>query len=226
MDEATLCPETGPVSVTAILLDLTDPLGPAQAARLRTVLAQDVASAPLATMISIGVVSDDPSDWGAHFATCKPAEGSDANPLTENASLIQERFESQFERPLGEAIDAMMAAEEQDQSPIMEALQVLLAETPHALEDGQPLRVVLVSDLLQHSDLLSFYRGEGWEAFEASGGAARLSHTLNGAEIRLVRVPRPNASAEAQALVDPFWAQYLDQQGAKAPFDIVPLGDL
>ena len=225
-DDATLCPQDGPPAALAVLLDLTDPLGPAQAARLRTLIDAEVARAPVHAMVSLGVVSADEADWGARFARCKPATGDDASLIYENPALIAERFEAEFQAPLSATIDAMMAGQAQDRSPIMESLQALLAQTPLPGEAGDALTIVVVSDLLQHSDLLSFYRGEGWEAFEASGGTERLARNLGGAGIVLVRVPRPEAGADARALVEPFWSRYLDRQGAAAPLREIVLGDL
>lgn len=226
VDEASLCPAAGPPSALAILLDLTDPLAPAQASRLQAILDREVAAAPTGEMISVGVVSEDPGRWGALFALCKPESGETANMLYENPRLIAERFEDAFRGPFEDLVDATMRAGEQDRSPIVESFQALLSETPHALGEGRPLRIVVVSDLLQHSDLLSFYRGDGWDAFEASGGADRLSRNLDGAQVTILRIPRTDAPGEALAQVDPFWARYFDRQGASAPIDVAILGDL
>ena len=72
---------------------------------------------------------------------------------------------------------------------------------------------MIVSDLLQHSDALSFYRGDDWESFRASPDFARLAHNLDGAEVTILRVPRPGAKVDGAA-VDDFWVRYLDAQGA------------
>ena len=103
----------------------------------------------------------------------------------------------------------------------MEGLQALLAGTAPA--EG-PRRIVIVSDLLQHSDALSFYRGEDWESFRASADFGRLARNLDGAEVTILRVPRPGAKVDGAA-VDDFWVRYLDVQGAER-VDVEPLGDL
>lgn len=223
-DEATLCPLPGPPpAALLILLDLTDPLRPAQAARLLTLLGQEVEEAPTHAMIAVGTVA--PGAAGPLFALCKPETGRDASSLYQNPRLIADRFRDSFQAPLDALLADSVRAEPQDSSPILESLQALLSRTPFAL-DGEPLRLVLVSDLLQHSDLLSLYRGEGWDHFAASGGAERLSRNLGGAEVVLLRIPRPEAPARAREAADPFWARYLDAQGATPPFEVQTLGDL
>ena len=93
-----------------------------------------------------------------------------------------------------------------------------------AASAGWPRRIVIVSDLVQHSEALSFYRGDDWESFRASPDFARLARNLDGAEVTIVRIPRAGAKVDASA-VDDFWVRYLDAQGA-GRVDVEPLGDL
>ena len=60
---------------------------------------------------------------------------------------------------------------------------------------------------------MSFYRGEDWESFERSPEFSRLANNLDGAEVTIIRVPRPGARVDGAA-VDDFWVRYLDAQGA------------
>lgn len=225
-DPATLCAKNGPNAVTAILLDLTDPLSPAQAERLQSLVEREVSEAPVNTMISIGVVSRDRKRWGSSFARCKPATGEQASVLYQNPKLITERFRREFRAPLDKVIGETLSGATEDRSPIMESLQALLADTPHALDRDEKLSIVIASDMLQNSDVLSLYRGEGWDHLVASGAAARLARNLDGARVTLIMIPRPQASATARAGIDPFWSRYFDQQGAAAPFHVETLGDL
>lgn len=226
IDEATLCPDTGPAGVLVVLLDLTDPLTSRQGARLRNLLDDRIAKLPQDTMISFGVVSNDEGRRGALYSSCKPADGSAASQLYENPALITARFQKEFVEPMRAGLNEAMGGGEEDRSPIMESLQALIAETP-AFETSAGLHeLLIVSDLLQHSDVLSFYRGEGWEALRASGGTDRLARTLNGAQVSILKVPRPGAPTVARDQAEGFWARYFDVQGARAPISIEVLGDL
>jgi hypothetical protein len=226
INAATLCPEDGPTGAFVVLLDLTDPLTPQQGARLRALLEDRIAGLPQDTMISFGVVSNDETRRGTLFSSCKPADGREASRIYENPTLITQRFEEDFMRPLRAGLDEAMRAGVEDRSPIMESLQTLIAESPAFETSDGAHELVIVSDLLQHSETLSFYRGEGWEELRASGGTERLARNLGGAWVSVLRVPRPGASALAREQVDAFWARYFDMQGARAPISVEVLGDL
>ena len=225
-DVATLCPSEGPTGAMIVLLDLTDPLSRSQAMRLTALLESRIDKAAAGTMISLGVVSEFEDRWGAHFALCKPESGAAANTFYQNPALIAQAFRTNFQEPLTASIAEMMQATPENRSPIIEALQSLIAETPQMLDLSGPVRIIIASDMLQHSDNISFYRGEGWNHLESSGGVTRLAKSLEGSGITLVRIPRPEAGSRPLAEIEPFWARYFDRQGAAAPFDIISLGDL
>lgn len=224
-DEATLCPVDGATGSLAILLDMTDPLGATQSINLKSELTEIVMDAPRGTLVGLGRVSDQPDELGAAFVACRPMTGAEGGDVTRNSAMLEERFQERFMEPFRQDVSALLDAEEASSSPIMEALQALLGGMRTVpTRDGGPRRVVIVSDLLQHSDAMSFYRGEDWNSFRASPSFSRLAHTLEGTDVLLIRVPRPSARVDAEA-VDDFWVRYLEAQGAES-VDVETLGDL
>jgi len=208
-----------------ILLDLTDPLTGTQSARLDTIIQDEVHRSSTDTMISFGVVSEDPDNWGARFAKCKPATGEDANSLYENPRLIQERYDREFMKPmLGELANAV-SGEAENRSPIMEGLQSLISETPDFTRAKGERKILIVSDMLQHSDILSFYRGQGWDYFSESGGAQRLAGNLNAVSVEILLIPRSGSNLPNRTEVDDFWSRYFDRQGSRVPI-VRSLGDI
>jgi hypothetical protein len=226
IDEATLCPKaTGPLAEVAVLFDLTDPLSPAQSSQLRQYLEQEFATAATGTQFTLGVVSEDPADWGATDPLCKPASGAEADQLTQNKAFLQERYDQRFRAPIEASLERMISASAAKTSPIMESLQALAADTPGFLTFSGPRRLILVSDLLQNSDAMSFYRGEDWQSFEASPDFQRLGRTLGGVEIDIFAVPRALDKIRDPAAVEDFWIRYFELQGAHLP-RLRSLGDL
>ena len=225
IDEQTLCHSSGPINVTSILLDLTDPLSRTQQNRLRTIIANEVATSSTDTMIALGIVSEFPDRWGAKYAKCKPATGDDANPLYENRELISERYNREFMAPIKRLIDETMTSEAENKSPIMEALQSLVAETPDFTRVRGQKKIIIVSDMLQNSDDLSFYRGQGWDYFVSRNGEQRLARNLSNAVVEILRIPRIGGNTPPPELVDEFWVRYFDLQGSRAPI-VSSLGDL
>lgn len=225
IDEATLCHDGGAKNVTIMLLDLTDPLGATQQARLQTILSDEIDRSSVDTMFALGVVSEDAARWGSAFAKCKPATGEAANGLYENPALIAQRYSKEFLIPVEATLKEMMTATEENQSPIMEALQALVAETPDFTRVTGDKKLIIVSDMLQHSKTLSFYRGQDWEFFAADGGPKRLARSLRGVDVEILRIPRAGSRALNDQLVDGFWARYFDIQGTRT-ISASSLGDL
>ncbi len=222
-----LCPtKSGPVAGLAVLLDLTDPLKNVQTERLRGILDRRIAEAIPNTLIAVGAVHADASARGADFALCKPESGERANEIYQNPRMIAEQYRKKFRLPFDKILERMLRSPKADSSPIMESLQALLVGTPGFVDAKYPRRVIIVSDLLQHSAAFSFYRRDRWATFVRSPNAQRLAGRLNGVVVEICRVPRPNARIK-KAEVDDFWVNYFERAGASRVFaSTCPLGDL
>jgi len=225
IDAATLCHSQGPVNVTSILLDLTDPLNETQQLRLKTIIENEISISTKDTMIALGVVSEDPVRWGAMFAKCKPATGELANALYENPTLISEKYNQDFLVPIRSKLESSLQRDVENQSPIMEALQSLIASTPSFMQVKGQRKLVIVSDMLQHSDELSFYRGQGWNYFVQQNQDQRLARNLSGVIVEILRIPRSGENLPSRDVVEDFWVRYFDRQGSRAP-SVISLGDL
>ena len=115
-----------------------------------------------------------------------------------NPTQLDRQFQDRFLKPFQAELDGMLDAREAKQSPIMEGLQALLAGTGATGVKVQGSRqIVIVSDLLQHSDALSFYRGDDWGSFRRSPDFARLAKNLDGVEVTIFWVPRPGAKVDS-----------------------------
>lgn len=225
-DTETLCPSpSGPVAMTAILFDLTDPLTKAQSNQLAQYIEQEFSSAAAGTQFTMGVVSEDAASWGATEPLCKPIMAQDASALTQNLAMVRDRYEAGFIAPMRRNLAHMTSATGANSSPIMESLQGLVADSRGFLTFSGARKLIVVSDLLQHSDVMSFYRGDDWQSFAASHAYQRLGHTLSGAEIMLFAVPRDVERIRDPAVIEDFWLRYFDLQGAKLP-RFRALGDL
>ncbi|MBD9529701.1 hypothetical protein [Paracoccus sp. PAR01] len=225
LDPETLCPEAGPAGMTAILMDLTDPLSHAQASQLLAWLEKEVDDAPRGTQFTMGVVSEDLANFHATPALCKPQDKASASSLTQNPELIGRRYDELFLKPLEANIRELTTATAAKHSPIMESLQSLVADTPGFVTFEGPRRIVLVSDLLQNSEALSFYRGGNWDSFRKSPGYQRLGSTLTEAEVAIYQVPRPLEGVRDPVVLEDFWLRYFERQGSHKPA-YKRLGDL
>lgn len=223
-NKSTLCPKTGPEAGLVILLDLTDRIGATQHTRLRSILEKEVFDARQNTFIAVGAVRSEPSKRGVDFALCKPMKGSAASELYQNPRIVAEKYEKGFRQPFVASLEKMLKAKRADRSPIMESLQAALVATPGFVDAKYPRRVIIVSDLLQHSAVFSFYRRDTWRKFQRSRDFERLARTLSGVKVKILQLPRPKAKIDP-AEVEDFWANYFDLAGAR-PVRRQMLGDL
>lgn len=225
LDKATLCPADGPTAGTVIVLDLTDPVEPSQLKLIRQRIETVIQSSAVGTLFAVGLVRPEAAERRARFVICKPQSGEDANELYENPRMIQERYVSDFKKPLEGALSEMLSSGVADSSPILESLQATLADAPGFPEASYPRRLIIVSDLLQHSSAFSFYRGDTWRSFNESPDFRRLSRNLEGVSTEILRLPRPRAQIGDWEDVDDFWVRYLEHQGV-AQIRPTTIGDL
>jgi hypothetical protein len=213
LDEATLCPNSGAKGHLVVLVDLTDPASMTQMRFARTKIEREIDEAGVGTLISIGVVTPDTAlREGMLLAVCKPPSGAEADTLTENAKMIEDKFQDRFAQPLDRMLTKIMTVSEAPSSPIMENLQELLSRIPE-FDGSTPQKLVLFSNLSQHSDVLSFYRGDDWAKFEAIGGLAKLARNLSDTDVLLLRLPEPQEQREN---LEDFWVNYFEAQGASS----------
>lgn len=225
IDPTTLCPRDGATGTIAVLFDLTDPLTRAQASVIHTRIENMIERAEVGALLTVGIVSPDPGEWGAKIAICKPRSGENASEVYENPELIRRRYQEKFIQPLEATLDRLLTVAEADSSPILESMQALVADTPGFVDGDGPRTLVIASDLIQNSPAMSFYRGQDWTSFAKSRDASRIASTLAGTKVVLLVIPRPTAKLRRPAAVEDFWARYLDAQGIDA-YDTVRIGDL
>ena len=218
-----LCPAEGPIEYLAILIDTTDPVTTTQLQLARQFIDNEIEQVPVGARLSFSTVSPNPNVRQSVFLSiCKPPSRNEVSRLTENPRIVQEKYEKKFRNPVDEALNNLLAVPEAQSSPIMESLQEFASSIPDFAITDRPRNLILMSDLIQHSEALSFYRGESWKSFSNTDGPRRFGMVFGNAEITVLRIPREVGMLE---IVDDFWARYWMMQ----EFDkvnIIPLGDL
>ena len=226
-DPDTLCPEAGPSRVTAILVDTTDRVGPTSRAGILGRLDDLVASSQPDEMIVAyetspvvgdGAVAGDGALFPSRLTVCNPGDPDAANPLISNPELIRRRLEEGFRQPLELLFRELVGREQADVSPLLENVQAisvtLFARRAHA---RTPKRLILVSDLMQHSEHLSLYRGRlDYDAFDRTVGADALRTNLQdvGVEVLFVQRREHGRFDDARSLIE-FWERWIEAQGGR-----------
>lgn len=157
-DEETLCELNTENLMTVILFDKTGGFSENQERMISQIIQKEMNV--LTSGERLAVYGIDPKGMNGlsepFFDKCKPRDGSEADALFENAILMKNKFNEQFSSVLEEVAEGQIQAEGAQTSPLIESLQDLV--TIATLNDAVKLnKIVMISDLLQHSQNISFY---------------------------------------------------------------------
>ena len=216
-DPDTGCPETGPAALTAILIDTTDEISAISRTDVLAHLDEYVANSREDEMVlayEAKPVGDEVGD--PLLSVCHPGDPDAASEWTENPRLIRRRLEERFKRPLEALFAELLEREEASTSPLMESVQSVAVSVLARHEYADiPKRLIVVSDLMQNTNNLSFFRqAVDYEGFAESPGSAALSTDLRGTAVEVLFVQREahRRLEDTRGLVD-FWQRWIEEQG-------------
>ncbi|QYU70478.1 hypothetical protein J4558_10330 [Leptolyngbya sp. 15MV] len=189
------CPMRGPKAVHAILVDRSDPITPLQQQQVLQAIRARIQPARAGERFDLFVAEGD----GANVVTptvrlCSPGRGADANALYQNPDLIQRAFEERFLRVLEAELRKLLEPSTRSNSPILESIKAAAVSSFGGVASDVPKRLVIVSDMIQHTSLNSHFRGETdfdhltrrveWRALQAN---------LTSVEVTVLYLLRPSA---------------------------------
>ncbi|MCB1883087.1 MAG: hypothetical protein KDG89_03670 [Geminicoccaceae bacterium] len=215
LDTATGCPRSGPSSVTAVLVDATDGMSPVQALAVRKRLRELRDAVPTGGAFEVYRVG--PAALEPLAAACNPGRAAEGSVWTQNRRLLGERFEAAFEAPIEAALAGLEGGAPADSSPILESLKsVAVSAFEGTGRSDRPHRLVVVSDMLQHTS--------GWSNYREPLDAARLLKSddyrrtapdLRGAEVEILYLARRTAKPIQGRAHVAFWRDVLVAAGVQ-----------
>lgn len=214
LDEATLCPASGPRGYVALLVDKTDPLTFTQRQAFLGVMRDLVASVQPGELVDVFAVGEDYKS-GAEplFHMCNPGHGEKESELTANIEQLQRRFRQQFETPLLSLSDQLQTAQAAKYSPLFEMLQLVAVNGVQRHRIEGPKRLIVVSDMLHNTPQFSMYKEiPEYDAFAATDYAKKLGTNFAGSSVELLYLMNtPRLQTRRQVL---FWEQYFKNRDA------------
>lgn len=200
-DPQTLCPVEGSKAASLIVIDKTDPLTPAEKASARSLVAAEAAQVLRGDRITVRLLRQKEGTAGIELDTaadfCNP--GAEANPLFENPKRVAARYQNAFQEPLEEALASVQDEGSAPASPIAQAIRESLMAVPES--PGQHLKLILVSDLMEHTTDASAYTGTLSEAALRKDFPPAVAQRLRGAEVRILLLARPRYVKQQAAAV-------------------------
>lgn len=213
LDPETFCPKEGPDSVTAVLVDRTDGINDIQAAALRNFILGWVEDVPEHGAFRVYEVGGTEGLLNPVLSVCNPGNVENVSIFTGNQRLTRERYEAKFMAPTEALIAGMLSDQEADASPIMEAIQQISVREFGGLKDGADGQLVIVSDLMQHTQQFSLYKQPPDVAsFRRTSYGQKIESNLRGIETSIYLLH--STSQKQTNEVGQFWLDWLMLQGA------------
>ncbi len=210
LDKVTLCPLDGPKQITAVLLDVTDPISDVTAIDLRNQFQEVVSSVPAGGLIQVYTLTENASQLSQTFSGCNPGDKSTVDDWTGNKRLVQERWEKGFQKPLQEIAERVNQGVTGKQSPIMAGIQRINVEAFGSPQyKDVPKQLIVASDLIEHTPVFSMYStGVDYPKFQKSGAADQFRTDFDGTSVRLLEFQRPGMKFDSLQLAE-FWTKWI-----------------
>lgn len=210
LDKTSLCPVDGPQGITAVLLDVTDPISDATAIDLRNEFQAAVANIPIGGLLQVYALTEEEGKLTRTFSGCNPGNGDSVDEWTSNPRLAQHRWEQGFQKPLSELAGRISEGSSGRQSPIMAGIQRINLEAfGLPAYRGLPKTLIVASDMIEHTPAFSMYSdGPSFKKFEASDARNKFRTPLEGVSVRVMEFQRPGMKFSAEDLAG-FWNDWV-----------------
>ena len=206
-DELGCLIDQSPPTLLSVLIDSTDTINERTARQAQIEIKKEILALQDNSRVELYQISPDGGHISALFKGCKPPTGKNADALTQNAQLMKSKFE-EYASVFDQALHSLLKQSPADQSPIIESIQSVAIEMSSV--DSESKRIVVISDLIQHSKRLSFYRQSpaisDYENTQKKVGGGFAD--LRGTSIRFMVIPRalPNGS---KSDLKRFWMDWI-----------------
>jgi hypothetical protein len=215
-DPETLCPAEGATAVTVVLIDKTDPLTVAEQARIRSLTAAERDAAQRGERITIMLLRQKDGANETVLETiadlCNP--GAEANPLFENPKRVAARYRNAFAEPLEAALASVKDAGSAPSSPIAQALHTSVEAATG--REGRRLKLILVSDLMEHTAEASAYSATLNETALRRLIPQSTQTQLKSAELRIGLLARARQAKQQEAAVA-VWRRFFEAVMGRPP---------
>ncbi|MFH2124127.1 MAG: hypothetical protein ABIJ50_11685 [Pseudomonadota bacterium] len=203
-DHETLCRNNGDYQTLKLLIDKTDPWTSQDKKKLAALIRRTKTRLVENERFTIFVL-DESGTYSPSpvFDMCNPGRGDQASSLYENPRLVQQRFEENFEAPLDSMLTDLLRPGVAPQSPLLEAIVALKGS-------GNKERLMIVSDMMQNSEALSFYRRDNNTSSKASIDQICMSPNLyESIEVHVIN--RPSISGAVRQQTRNLWSHCIDR---------------
>lgn len=222
-DPETLCLAGDVPPHVGIVIDKTDLYSPEQAARIEDLVLANRDRLEISERMTLFELDARGELVNTNdFSLCNPGRGDQINPLYRNPQRVEARYQALFEGPLQSALSDLVEPKESPSSPILESL-ARLAVSENFDPETPGRRIVLVSDMLQNSELFTVY-GRNRGALEtrlpdprdvAVAIEGEVGDALAGVTIEVYLIPRRSWERDQETVIRAYWSEVFRQLGVR-----------
>jgi hypothetical protein len=202
---------------TVILIDATEAVSEAQFEDLSNQLKLIVSDSTIYERFTIYFLRDEPDRFQPKLTVCDPGTGENLSSATNNLRKLKKTWKESFEAPLKNSIDGLDEVSPSTSSPIMEMIKYVGLRT-FARSNSPDKRLILVSDMVEHTDSYSQYRNRNFN-FDSLAKAPyfrEMRPRLNEVTIKLLYIERPSLSEiQGNDHVTKFWQPFVRRSGGQ-----------
>ena len=226
IDEKTLCDTSKKIdSVVAILIDTTDQLSKSSVRHAERYIDLLVSNLPSNAAIAVYEITDNAGGLiEPVISICKPDDGSKANTMVSSPEIIRKNFLKRFNLPLRSKLEIVMNNKDSSTTPLIESIQSAVVETFLQHKNATSKQIIVISDLLQHSSLYSFYR-EVPNFNNFAGKSREIGKgfmNLQGIQMHFLVVPSKVPVGSRNDLIR-FWRDFMIENNAAPGSTMEPL---
>lgn len=203
--------------MTAVVIDHTDKISTVQKASLERRLwdvSNNLEKNGAIQFFSVEKVGDRVLEPGVSL--CNPGSEKEVNEWSGNKRLARKHYEEKFASILKEKLEGILTAPTAETSPVMEAVQsVVVTSFIGESNNAKKKKLVLVSDLLEHTDAFSFYKGiPDFDVYRKGSHWPSVKADMSGIDVEIFYLNRPGAERIQTPQLKLFWQMYFLEQGA------------
>ena len=193
----TICEQYPPNYVTAVLVDVSEPLNRPSQMIFEKLAQKIITDSPNSSRIDIYKIgSGSNTNLEPELSLCKPPENN--NSLFSGKIFLKNKMQKEFINPLSKELKSLsIASTSSQESPILETFFSISIKS-FINQSGQqiPGKVIVISDFMQNSELLNFYKQEipTYKDFKASSNGRSWVRNFAMVSFEAVVIPRNDTS--------------------------------
>lgn len=220
INTATNCPNSGPVSYTAIIIDTTDSINAVVRIAIENEFSRIKEKVPKFGALAIYAAGFEGEISKPEFLLCNPGGVSQMDWLTEGKILVERRWAEGFQRPLDSVLQTMLSGSEAERTPLLEAIQSVSVQSfgPLRSQDKSeiPKKLIIISDMLQNSENLSLYDHIPLaQQFLKSETYRKIRSDLRDVEVSIFLIRRQTRKGIQGPELLRFWQELIAAQGGR-----------